>query len=288
LRDATHSAQNLRTQDFKGRSVRFPSLPCVILLSSALLAHAFPQQPAPSVPEVLTRLQESVSSYLSSVPSFFADERVSSNLYQPNDVKITTVTDSVFRIRRTGEGNATQLVESREIKAVNHKPAKGENMTGPTAFRGAFTNGVLLVSPVFAPCYEFQREPDAKVEHINAIVLSYKTLSESLLDRNCPKVREGKVFIDPQNFRLLRVEARVPNHEITAGVFGLWTWSINYAPVVLDGRTFWMPKTIESEAIPSDRHAAWSFVAKYSNYHKLEVTSHIITDVGSNPPPPPQ
>ena len=83
----------------------------------------------------------------------------------------------------------------------------------------------------------------------------------------------------------MRVEARVPDHEITPGVFGLWTWSINYAPAVLDGRTFWMPKTIESEAVPSDRHAAWSFVARYSNYHKLEVTSHIITDVGSNPAP---
>ena len=269
--------------------MRSSCLSCVVVLSALSLAPSLAQQTELlSIPETLARVQQNVSSYLSSVPSFFADEHVTSNLNQPNDLKITTVTDSVFHIRRKGEGNATQLVESREIKSVNHKPSKGENITGPAVFRGAFTNGVLLVSPVFAPCYEFQREDDAKVEGIHAIVLSYKSTAETLLDRNCPKVREGRVFIDPHGFHLLRVEARVPDHEIMAGVFGLWTWSINYAPVTLDGRTFWMPRTIESQAVPRYRHAAWSFVAKYSNYHKLEVNSRIITDVGNNPPPPPQ
>ena len=269
--------------------MRSSCLPGVFVLSALSLTPSFAQQPGTlSISETLTRLQENVSSYLSSVPSFFCDERVSSNLFQPNDVKITTVTDSVFRIRRASEDNATQLVESREIKSINHKPAKGENITGPAVFRGAFTNGVLIVSSAFAPCYEFQREDDAKVEGIHAIVLSYKATSETLMERSCPKFHEGRVFIDPQRFHLLRVEARVPDHEITPGVFGLWKWSIDYAPVVLDGRTFWMPKTIESQAVPRDRHAAWSFVAKYSNYHKLEVNSRIITDVGNNPPPPPQ
>jgi hypothetical protein len=258
-------------------------------LSAVLLAPSLAQQPELlSVPETLARLQKNISTYLSSVPSFFCDERVDSNLYQPRDVKITTVTDSVFRIRRTSEDKSTQLVESREIKAVNHKPAKGENITGPAVFRGAFTNGVLLVSPVFTPCFEFQRGPEVRVGGVDAIVLDFKATAETLLDRSCPKVGEGRVFIDPQSFHILRVEARVSDHEIMPGVFGLWTWSINYAPVTLDGRTFWMPKTIESQAVPIDHHAAWSFVAKYSNYHKLEVTSRIITDAGSNPPPPPQ
>jgi hypothetical protein len=253
------------------------------------LAHSLAQQPAQlPVSEILTRLQENVSAYLSSVPSFFTGEHVASNLNQPNEVKITTVTDSVFRIRRTSEDNTTQLVESREIKSVNHKPAKGENITGPAVFRGAFTNGVLLVSPVFAPRYEFQRGPEARVAGVDVIVLDYKATAETLLDRSCPKPREGRVFIDPHSFHLLRVEARVPDHEIMPGVFSLWTWSIDYAPVTLDGRSFWMPKTIESQAVPADHHAAWSFVAKYSNYHKLEVNSHIITDLGNAPSPPPQ
>lgn len=259
-----------------------------IVLSALLLGPSLAQLPTQlSVTEILTRLQENASSYLSSVPSFFADEHVSSNLNQPNDLKITTVTDSIFRIRRISEDKTTQLVESREIKAVNHKPANGENITGPTVFRGAFTNGALLVS-VFAPCYEFQRMPEARVGRVDAIVLDFRATAETLLDRSCPKPRDGRVFVDPQSFHLLRVEARTPDHEIMPGVFGLWTWSIDYAPIMLDGRTFWLPKTIESQAVPADHHAAWSFVAKYSNYHKLEVNSRIITDLGNNPSPPPQ
>ena len=84
------------------------------------------------------------------------------------------------------------------------------------------------------------------------------------------------------------VEASIPDHEITPGVIGLWTWSIDYAPVVLDRKIFWMPKTVQSHAVADDRRAAWSFTATYTNYHKLEVNSHIITDLGNAPSPPPQ
>lgn len=241
-----------------------------------------------SVPEILDRLQANVSTYLTSVPSFFCDERVDSNIFQPMDTKVTTTTDSIFRIRRTNEGDTTKLVESREIKAVNHKPPKSDTITGPAVFRGAFTNGVRIVSSDFASCFTFDRVANEKLGGKAAIVLSYAGTTESLLERACPEVRQGRVFIDPATFHLLRVEARIPNHEITRNNFGLWTWSIDYAPVQLDGKTFWMPKTIESEAIPNDRLVAWSFVARYSNYHKLEVTSRIVPDVSSNPTPPPQ
>ena len=99
---------------------------------------------------------------------------------------------------------------------------------------------------------------------------------------------QDRLLGSSSHINLLRVEARIPDHEITRNNFGLWTWSIDYAPVAIGGKTFWMPKTIESEAIPNDHLVAWSFVARYSNYHKLEVNSRIITDLSGNPPPPPQ
>ena len=260
------------------------------LFAAALAGSSAAQQAQSlSVAQILARLQNNVSSYLSTVPSFFCDEHVDSAVEQAGyDGKTFTAADSIFRIRRAGEGNETRLVESREIKAVNHKQPKSDNITGPAIFRGAFTNGVRIVSPEFASCYSFDRVADEKVGGAMAIVLSFSPPTESLLQRICPEIRQGNVFIDPATFHLLRIEARIPDHEITPGVFGLWTWSIDYAPVVLDGRTFWMPKTIESEAIPKDRRMAWSFVAHYRNYHKLEVTSHIITDLNSLPAAPPQ
>lgn len=269
--------------------MRSSPLSPAVFLCAALLSYSHAQQSSElSTSEILARLQANVETYLSSVPSFFCDEHVDSNIFEPMDTKITTETDSIFRIRRSSEGNATQLVESREIKAVNHKRPKSDNITGPAVFRGAFTNGVRIVSTDFASCYIFDRVADEKVGGKMAIVLNYTAPTENLLQRGCPEIRLGKVFIDPTTFHLLRVEARIPDHEITRGVFGLWTWSIDYTPVALGGKTFWMPKTIESEAIPKDRLVAWSFVATYSHYHKLQVTSHIVPDAeGSSPEPPP-
>lgn len=257
--------------------------PAVALLCAALLAPSYAQQSSqPSLEEVFTHLQQNATSYLSSVPNFFADEHVDSAIEQAHyDGKIITATDSVFRLRRVGEGSNTTLEESREIKAVDHKPPKNEmTLTGPAVFRGAFSNGIRLVSLDMTSCFEYQRVADAKINGVNAIVVTFTALPDAFFDNACPDVNEGRAYIDPESFHLLRVEARVPKHLITLGVVGLWTWSIDYAPVTLDGRTFWMPKTIESEAIPNDHTVAWSFVARYSNYHKLEVNSHIITNLG--------
>ncbi len=64
---------------------------------------------------------------------------------------------------------------------------------------------------------------------------------------------------------------------IPSGTLGVWSWSIDYAPVTLDGKSFWLPKTITSNtATSTGRLINWSFVANYSNYHLLNVHSTIL------------
>ena len=260
----------------------------VALFATLLLPPCLAQEQDPPLQVLLTQLQANLTTYLATVPSFFCDERVDSVMEQPGAGKIITTTDSVFRLKRTGEGNSTQLIESREIKTVNKKAAHGEDITGPTIFRGAFSHAAAVVSLELQPCFDYEHAPSVRIDGVDTIVLKYTALSDAALNRNCPEIHDGRAYIDPRDLHLLRVEARIPNHEIMRGVLGLWTWSIDYAPVVFDGRTFWMPRTIESHAVPNDRLKAWYFVARYSKYHKLTVTSHIITDVGGNPPPPPE
>ena len=261
----------------------------IALFATLLLAPCLAQeQEASPLQVLLTQLQANLVAYLTTVPSFFCDEHVDSVVEQAGAGKISTATYSVFRLKRTVEGHSTKLVESREIKTVNKKAAQGEDITGPAIFRGAFSNGAAIVSLELQPCFDYERAPSARIDGVDAIVLKYTKISDASLNRNCPEILDGRAYIDPRDLHLMRVEARTPNHEIMRGLLGLWTWSIDYAPVVFDRKTFWMPKTIESRAVPNDRRTAWSFVAKYSNYHKLTVTSHIITDLGGNPEPPPQ
>jgi hypothetical protein len=74
------------------------------------------------------------------------------------------------------------------------------------------------------------------------------------------------------------MELRVPNHVINPGEVGVWYISIDYAPILLVGQTFWMPTALTSTATASDVYTptVYSFSARYTDYHKLEVTSHIV------------
>jgi hypothetical protein len=53
--------------------------------------------------------------------------------------------------------------------------------------------------------------------------------------------------------------------------------------VLLEERTFWMPATIASTAISTfdGNQTVWAFDARYSNYHKLEVSFRILPPSGS-------
>lgn len=53
--------------------------------------------------------------------------------------------------------------------------------------------------------------------------------------------------------------------------------------MLLEERTFWMPATIASTAISTfdGNQTVWAFDARYSNYHKLEVSFRILPPSGS-------
>jgi len=247
--------------------------------------------PTPPSQETLLHLQENLWDYMGNVPNFFADEHVVSVLKQEGARDVKTTTDSIFRLRRSvAIGEAHTFSETREIKTVNNKPAKGESIQGPTVFTGAFNTGVSVVSLEMSRCFDYTLEPPGQLNNAPAIVIDYAINPDMLTDDSCPgpEKQSGRAWIDPVNFHTLRVEMVIPNHKDNNGRRVLWTWAVDYSPIVFDAKQFWMPKTITSKAEANDGSAIWTFTATYSNYHKLTVNSRIITDVGGNPPPPPQ
>lgn len=234
-------------------------------------------------------MQANLSDYLHNVPNFFCEEHVDSRLQQLGAPEQKTLTDSIFRLRRsTTPAGEWQFTETREIRTVNKQAAQGENIHGPTLFSGAFTNAAAVVSLELSHCYDYTLIPNARLGKSHVLLVEFATQDTALTDKSCPTPERetGRAWIDPQNFHLLRVEGRIPNHEAVDGILALWTWEIEYAPITFDSRQFWMPRTIASKAEANDNRAVWSFTASYRNYHKLTVTSHIITDVDKSPPPP--
>jgi hypothetical protein len=267
-----------------------------LTLLAVLLPHEVAAQqapatnpPQPSLQEILLRLQDNLWDYLANVPDFFADEHVVSTLKQEGMRDVKTTTDSVFRLVRSKSiGEAHTFTESREVKFVNRKQAKGEDIHGPAIFSGAFSTGVSVVSLEMSRCFDYTLEPPALLDKTPAIVISYALKADLQPDDGCPgpEKQSGRAWIDPATLHPLRVEMTVPSHKDNNGRRVLWVWAVDYAPVRFDKKEFWMPKTITSRADANDASGVWSFIANYSNYHKLAVSSHIITDVGGNPPPP--
>jgi len=263
---------------------------CRLLLATFVLA-APPaltqQQQSAEIPleALLMRLQIRIWAYDRNVPDFFADERVISSRTVTHAGTTHNTTDSIFRLRRTTDPGVTPpyFIESREVKAVDGRPTRGEAVIGPAIFSGAFSNALLTVSMEGRSCFDYRVEPHGHLHHVPAIVVVYTPKPSA---EDCPgsEPQSGRAWIDPQNFQLQRIEMRIPNHHLDDGSRALWTWSVDYSPVPLEGKIFWLPKTIISNADANDGSAQWTFTAYYRNYHKTNVTSHIITNLDNNSP----
>ncbi|MBS1799813.1 MAG: hypothetical protein JSS95_08315 [Acidobacteria bacterium] len=228
--------------------------------------------------------------YQTNVPNFFCDEHAISDIVLPNRRRtFRTTTDSIFSLQRASAG-ANTLSESREVKRVNGAPASGGSVQGPAIFTGAFSGALSVVSPEMARCYDYTLEGAGQLDMTPAISISYATRPSANKDPFCPgpEKESGIAWIDPVSFHLLRIEMRTPNHAMDPGTRAMWTWAVDYAPVTFDNKEFWVPRAISTQARANDIPVVWSFAASYSNYHKLTVRSHIITDVGDSPSTPPQ
>ena len=258
------------------------SLIALLGFASALGA----QTPTPN--EILQRLEANLNHYDAGVPSFFCDEHVISSEVMSGARDQITVTDSVFRLKRNPRpDHTTTLVESREIKNVDGKPATSQQMDGPTLLSGAFEGGLAVVSLNQTSCINYtleriDRNRPAEPYIVRfATVLTPQNTASCLLQENS----KGHIFIDPASMQITRLELTTPHHTIIRGdaftsrVVGERVLAVDYAPVVLGGESFWMPSVITSRDTSGSGtfHAVvWSYRATYRNYHKLEVTSRIL------------
>jgi len=222
------------------------------------------------------------------VPSFFCDEHVVSRMV-PDIHDQETVTDSVFRLKRVvNADHTTTLEESREVKTVNGRPATTQEIGGPSIVRGAFEGGLAVVSLSQQSCMNYTLERAKRNDAKAPIVIRFVSVLTSENKGGCllQENGRGQVYIDRATMQITRMELTTPHHTIIPGdemgygaIVGEWALSVDYAPVVLDGKSFWMPATITSRTASGRgtfHPIVWTFKASYRNFHKLEVRSRIV------------
>ena len=268
---------------------RLRASPLALIILFTLRGIAAGQAPAtPTLDALVRQLQDNAWDYRTNVPDFFADEHVVSTMKQEGAREVKTTSDSIFRLVRSHAiGETHNLTESREIKLVNKKPATSGNLQGPAVFTGGFSTAPSIVSLEMSHCFDYALEEPTPLDKQRMLMISYTISDEGLHDESCPgpEKQSGRVFIDPETLRLVRVEMVIPNHKDVNNGRMLWRWSVDFAPVTLDNHQFWLPKTITSHSEANSGAGVWEFTATYSNYHKTEVRSRIVTEGETTPPP---
>lgn len=260
------------------------SLIALLGISSALCAQ---RAKSPTLEEILQRLEADLNHYDTGVPSFFCDEHVISEV-EHRTQKEDIITDSVFRLKRTpNPDHTTALVESREIKTVDGKLATSQDMDGPALLSGWFEGGLAVVSPNQTTCMNYTLQRSNKNRSADPYIVRFDTVLTPQNSADCllKENSKGRVFIDPASMKITHLELTTPHHTIIEGnssrspVVGKRVLTVDYAPALLGGETFWMPSMITLHATSGSgtfHMIVWSFRATYRNYHKLEVKSRIL------------
>ena len=153
---------------------------------------------------------------------------------------------------------------------MNGKPVTGDSIGGGMLFVGAFSNGLALVSLSQQACMDYRLTSNK-----DPILVDFASVPAAKRPADCRMQEDvsGRAVIDPETMQVTRIQFHAPHHMIGTEM-GWWDVTVEYAPVELDGKMFWLPKSIyESMAV---RKASWSYDASYRKYHLMEATSRIL------------
>ncbi len=285
-------------------------LGCMLLLLLPL--HLPAQQATLTLKQVLIRVQQNYATYLSTLPSLYADEKLFSSLTFPrtsmevmgalaDGQRITY--DSIFRVKRIHtEGNARQeLQETRQVISVDHQPATPQQaLAAPSMVIGAFDYAPKVLVAGVAPCFDYKLRPSRRWQGRTVVVLEYSSAQPAQMAhvgcRN-DEPNSGRVLIDAESMQVVRIEQTRPKHSPEINTLlnlslppeanGIWKWSIDYTMVTLEGRSFSLPKTITSTfEIFSHPHVLWSSQSSYSHYQLADVHSKVVLPDGTSVPQP--
>jgi hypothetical protein len=257
------------------------SAACIALLYIALCGSLAAQQP-PKLEQVLPRIQEHVSEFEHGLPDFICDETITSRELWGGKSKHETTIESEFTGRQNSVENGKPFVESRQIKSVNGRPAApGQGLTAPFIYNGGFSSVLIeIFARENAPYFNYSLSGAELLEGRTALVIKFETRSgqkrllyRDLFGQSAYLNGRGKAWIDPDSMNVVRLELRYLDPPAGEGELEV---SVDYAPVMIKDKTFWMPRLVTAgQTIPNAKvPVGGQYIAKYSNYHHFNVSVH--------------
>jgi hypothetical protein len=174
---------------------------------------------------------------------------------------------------------------------VNGNIPKSQKFAPPFGFNGGFANVIGFAADKCVD-YRFAEAPSAG----NPIVIQVSRKPQSR-DRpsNCASQSyDRKAFIDPKTFQVFRIEETI--QDVGTGIGGhlpfvpmpsshnVLSFSVDYMPVELGGKTFWLTKTVTCNLKDKNKPIHLHYEAHYANYHRFASTTKILpTELSESP-----
>jgi hypothetical protein len=263
------------------RSFGAASFACLLICSPAAVAKA--QLSTPSLDQILTRVEANTEQYKVSVPSFLCDEHITSQELHDGKIKHETTVDAVFRVARSAAQKGT-LSESREVKAIDGKPSSNSKISMPISFSGGFSGALdKFLSADHRKCFDYK--PDSTTASPpGTAAFTFAAREATANDSACTSIQPGttgRFVIDSAALQVTHIERTVPQ-SVGKDHVVLGTAEVDFAPVNLSGKSFWLPVTITASTTETPKTNAFRFTARYSNYHRFAANSTILPVTSDN------
>ena len=258
--------------------------PELLLLAGWLsIAALGAQTTAPAVDEILARVQTNTGQFEAALPDFVCDEKIDSFVTAQGEMLREVVAESHFTGLQKRSGRLA-FTETREYVTIDGKPAaKGQTPRKVLLFAGGFSSLLdQTFSAIFARFHDYRILGAETFGGRPALSIEFSTrpgqkaMSISWDEKAMIQRDTGKAWIDAETLQVLRIERRFLN--IPPEYSGIVA-TVDYGPVSIDGRPFWMPLRVNLDQSLKDSGRR-IYKAEYRNYRKFEVASGIVYQPG--------
>jgi len=240
---------------------------------------------AQSLNEVLGAVSKNVKEFQDQLPDFVCNERVTSRQFDSGRMRKEKVVESVFTgVQRSTEENRRRFAfaESREVVAIDGKAArKGARFPKlPYHFDGGFSSLLIMT---FAPdnlqYHDYSIADRRKSEKDDALLVQFATKEGQQKLRALFQGTElvekdvGAAWIDSKSFRVLRLLRQSLN---LPRFFTRSVATVDYGPMNIDEKQFWMPTKISAEVTERNSGATVTYLAEYSDCRKFTADIRIV------------
>ena len=255
-----------------------------IVFLVATLATA--QEPAPSTQEVLARARANIATTFATLPDVFCDEKIESSEIHNGKAKRERTFDSVITTRKLSTEDG-RLTENRDVRLIDGKPPKqGKKYVLPFTLNGGF--GILFnsfLSSAYDQCNTYRIvEAGASEGNLIGLEVSRKVDSKQIV--GCETFLGSAVhrfWLDPASYGIQRIESIDQIPDGSRG-FKSFTGRNDFAMVQLGPRSYLLPASVRAMVtMEPGSSEQLSYEAHYSNCHKFEVTSDIVSGSGEEP-----